>query len=83
MTLFSQKVYDIVKDIPAGSVLTYKQVAAKAGKPDAARVVGNVLNKNFDPDIPCHRVVRSDGRIGGYNLGSEVKKQRLEQEGVI
>lgn len=73
-------VLDVVKGIPAGEVLTYKQVAEKAGNQKAARAVGSILNKNDDPDVPCHRVIRSDGSIGGYNKGSEKKKHLLRGE---
>ena len=60
--------------------MTYKEVAAKAGSPGAYRAVGNILNKNFDPKIPCHRVIRSDGKIGGYNRGEEAKIVILKKE---
>jgi O-6-methylguanine DNA methyltransferase len=78
---FTEKVYAVVKTIPKGSVLTYKQVAQKTGNPKAYRAVGNILNKNYDPKIPCHRVIRSDGRTGGYNRGEKVKAKRLKEEG--
>lgn len=58
---FKQQVLEIVKHIPRGKVLTYRQVAVKAGRPRAYRAVGNILSKNYDTKIPCHRVVRSDG----------------------
>ncbi len=79
---FTQKVYRIVKKIPKGEVLTYKEVATRAGKPKACRAVGNILNKNYDPRIPCHRVIRSDGKAGGYNRGTLNKRKILEKEGV-
>ncbi len=66
---FTEHVYNIVRTIPAGSTMTYKQVAVAVGCPQASRAVGNILNKNYDPEIPCHRVVRSDGTTGGYNRG--------------
>lgn len=78
---FKEQVYSIVKKIPRGKVLTYKEIATRVGKPNASRAVGNVLNKNFDPSIPCHRVIRSDGKLGGYNRGSESKAKILKQEG--
>ncbi len=81
MISFSEKVYAAVKRIPKGKTLTYKQVAAKAGRPKAYRAVGNILNKNFDPSIPCHRVIRSDGRLGGYNRGAKLKREILRKEG--
>ena len=80
---FSDKVYKIVRKIPKGKVLTYKQVAKLAGRPKAYRAVGNILNKNCNSSIPCHRVVRSDGKLGGYNRGSERKRKILIQEGVM
>ena len=82
MMTFTEKVYTVVKRIPKGTVLTYKQVATRAGKPKAYRAVGNILNKNFNPEIPCHRVVRSDGTVGGYNRGSVSKQHILRAEGV-
>lgn len=78
---FADKVRAVVRAIPKGKVLTYKEVAIKAGKPLAFRAVGNILNKNYDPNIPCHRVVRSDGTTGGYNRGAEQKKKVLAREG--
>lgn len=77
---FRDEVFAIVRRIPQGKTLTYKEVAALAGCPRAYRAVGNILNKNFDPSIPCHRVVRSDGKLGGYNLGSRLKKKQLSAE---
>jgi O-6-methylguanine DNA methyltransferase len=79
-TAFSKKVYKIVMQIPKGAVLTYKDVAIKAGRPKAHRAVGNILNKNYNPKIPCHRVIRSDGKIGGYNRGAELKLKLLRKE---
>ncbi len=80
---FSECVYDIVRNIPSGKVFTYKQVATMAGNPKAFRAVGNILNKNYDPSIPCHRVIRSDGKIGGYNRGGKNKIALLKSEGVV
>ena len=77
---FSQKVLSIVKKIPKGKVLTYKQVAKLAASPKAFRAVGSVLSKNYGPDIPCHRVIRSDGKLGGYNRGQKAKRKKLEKE---
>jgi len=79
---FSKKVYKVVSKIPKGKVLTYKEVAKRAGSPKAYRAVGNILSKNYDPKIPCHRVVKSDGKIGGYNRGSAKKLKTLKKEGV-
>jgi len=80
---FTQKVYQIVKNIPKGQTLSYKQVAVLASRPKAYRAVGNILNKNFDSQIPCHRVIRSDGKIGGYNRGQNKKITLLNQEKYI
>jgi O-6-methylguanine DNA methyltransferase len=83
MISFKEKVFNVVAKIPRGKTMTYKEVAVKAGKPNAARAVGNILNTNYDPKIPCHRVVRSDGKTGGYNRGAENKKKILKEEGAI
>jgi len=72
-----------VKKIPRGKVSTYGQVAQKIGCPRAFRAVGNALNKNDNIDVPCHRVVRSDGLIGGYRDGSAKKLRLLKKEGVL
>lgn len=77
---FREHVLHLVAAIPAGQTLTYTQVAARAGRPRAYRAVGNILNQNYDPNIPCHRVVRSDGTSGGYNRGAAKKKQLLKFE---
>ncbi|QQG52774.1 MAG: MGMT family protein [Candidatus Falkowbacteria bacterium] len=83
MNNFSVRVYQIVKRIPAGQVLTYKQVAALAGSPNAFRAVGNILHNNRDPHIPCHRVIRSDGKTGGYNGLAGKKEKILKKEGYL
>lgn len=80
MKSFSNKVYCIVRKIPKGKTMTYKEVAFAIGKPNSYRAVGNALNKNYDPTIPCHRVVRSDGKFGGYNRGLRLKKKILMLE---
>ncbi len=79
--IFKERVFQIVRQIPEGEVLTYKEVARRAGRPRAYRAVGNILNSNHDPAVPCHRVVRSDGAVGGYNKGTVAKKKRLQKEG--
>ena len=81
MSSFAEKVYAVVKKIPKGKVLTYKQVAGRAGKPKAYRAVGNILNKNRNPKVPCHRVIRSDGTLGGYAWGGKKKVEILKKEG--
>ena len=82
-SLFRDRVHSVVCAIPRGSVLTYKQVAQQAGHPGAARAVGSLLKKNFDPDIPCHRVIRSDGTLGQYNRGQHAKAELLRSEGAV
>jgi methylated-DNA-[protein]-cysteine S-methyltransferase len=80
---FNKKVWEALKLIPRGRVTTYKEIAKFVGRSRAARAVGNACNKNpFAPGVPCHRVVKSDGSIGGYASGSLKKKMRLEKEGV-
>ncbi len=74
---FAERVRAVVGKIPKGSVMTYAGVAKKAGYPGAARAVGTLMAHNFDPKIPCHRVIRSDGTIGEYNRGGSTKKRAL------
>ena len=84
ITPFQQKVYDLVRTIPRGKTMTYTQVAITIGMPKAARAIGNALNKNpFAPEVPCHRVVRSDGSIGGFASGTAKKIKLLKSEGAI
>ena len=83
MTPFQKKIYDAVHGIPAGKVSTYAHIAAVAGNPHAMRAVGNALNKNPFASIPCHRVVRSDARVGGFARGTRAKTRLLKKEGVI
>ena len=80
---FSEKVYAVVAKIPRGTTLTYKEVARRAGSAQAYRAVGNILNKNRDPKVPCHRVVRSDGDPGGFAWGRKKKIMMLKREGAI
>ncbi len=79
---FRARVLAVVRKIPRGQVLTYKEVARRARRPRAYRAVGNILNKNYNPSIPCHRVIRSDGKIGGYNRCTTAKIQKLKVEQV-
>jgi methylated-DNA-[protein]-cysteine S-methyltransferase len=78
---FQKEVFEVVKGIPRGQVMTYSEVAKVAGRPLAYRAVGNILHGNYNPAVPCHRVVRTDGKLGGYNRGEEKKRQRLIKEG--
>jgi O-6-methylguanine DNA methyltransferase len=77
---FATKVYAVVAKIPKGKVMTYGQVAKKAGKPGAARAVGMFMANNYNPKIPCHRVVRADGKIGNYNRGGQERKAEILRE---
>lgn len=79
---FREKVFKVVSKIPKGKVLSYKQVAIRVGSPKAFRAVGNILNKNPYKSVPCHRVIKSDGRVGGYALGTKKKIAILQKEGV-
>jgi methylated-DNA-[protein]-cysteine S-methyltransferase len=79
----NQSVYNLVSNIPPGKVATYGQLASSVGNPRAARGIGKILNKNPRPIIvPCHRVVCSDGHIGGYMYGKERKISLLLNEGI-
>lgn len=81
---FTERVLDVVQKIPRGKTLTYAEVARRAGSPGAARVVGSIMKNNYDPKVPCHRVIRSDGGMGGYNRGgSRRKRELLKKEGAL
>ncbi len=80
---FKDKVFEVVRKIPKGKTMTYKEVAKKAGSPNASRAVGSILKKNYDPQIPCHRVIRSDGVSGEYNRGRSEKIRKLKAEGAL
>tara|TARA_B100000965_G_scaffold121531_1_gene100498 strand:+ start:474 stop:749 length:276 start_codon:yes stop_codon:yes gene_type:complete len=85
-TKFQVKVWGFLKKIPKGSVKTYSQVARAIGKPLAIRAVATAIGKNpFPHKIPCHRVIRSDGSIGGYSGkgGAKMKRILLKKEGVL
>lgn len=82
---FGKKVLGVVRKIPRGKVMTYKEVAQRAGSKRAYRAVGNILNRcgGMKKSVPCHRVVRSDGKIGGYRWGVKKKSQLLRQEKAV
>ena len=81
MTPLAKRVYKIVLSIPLGEVRTYKWVAQKAGRPKAARAIGQILKNNPYPlIIPCHRVIESRGRLGGYVWGKRIKGALLNLE---
>ena len=84
-TPFQQKVWAALRTIPRGEVRTYTDIAVQIGHPSSARAVANACGKNpYAPEVPCHRVIRSDGSIGGYSAegGSEKKRAMLREEGV-
>ena len=84
-TKFQLKVWSCLMKIPRGSLKTYSQVAKAIGKPRAVRAVANAIGKNpYAPKIPCHRVIRSDGSLGGYSGKGGIKTKRflLKKEGV-
>ena len=78
---FRERVHTVVREIAKGSVMSYGEVAKAAGSPGAARAVGTILKANFDPSIPCHRVIRANGTLGRYNRGDERKAAILKEEG--
>jgi len=84
ITAFDRKVYRTVAKIPCGKTRTYGWVAVRIGRPRAYRAVGNSLNKNpFTGIVPCHRVIRSDGSIGGFARGVKAKRALLRREGFL
>ena len=85
MTSFKEKVIAVVRRIPKGQTLTYKEVARRAGNSRAARAVGNIMNRHggMDKGVPCHRVIRSDGSVGGYAWGTKKKEALLRKEKAI
>ncbi len=80
----SDQIKKVVRAIPRGKTMSYKEVAIQAGNPRASRAVARIMSNNYDPDIPCHRVICSDGTLGGYNRGGIIAKRTiLKAEGVI
>ena len=85
-TKFQKKVWNYLKTIRKGTVKSYKQVAIAINRPKSSRAVANAVGKNpFAPKVPCHRVIRSDGSLGGYSGkgGVKTKKLLLKREGII
>jgi len=83
MSEFQARVLELVAKVPKGKVTTYKELAQTIGNPRAYRAVANALARNPSPvKIPCHRVVRSNGEVGGYRLGVRRKVKLLVQEGI-
>jgi O-6-methylguanine DNA methyltransferase len=79
---FAARVLSVVRRIPPGRVATYGDVAALAGRPRAARAVGNIMRGCNRPDVPCHRVIAAGGRLGGYGGSEALKRGLLVAEGV-
>lgn len=81
---FDDRVREVVRSIPKGFIMSYGAAAKLAGNPGAARAVGTIMKNNYDKTVPCHRVVRSDGKIGEYNRGGpEAKRALLIKEGAL
>ena len=81
LTPFQQAVYRALTEIPAGETRSYQWIANRIRRPGSARAVGNALHQNpFAPIVPCHRVIRSDGSLGGYAHGIARKRELLRQE---
>lgn len=82
-TIKDEDVYDLLLQIPEGKTTTYGDLAIALGNPSASRLIGQILGRNPNPiKVPCHRVVKSNGRLGGYKYGSDRKKELLEKEGI-
>ena len=78
-----EKIYKKLLEVPKGKITTYGELAKAVGFTNGQRAVGKIMNKNPYPVIiPCHRVVKSDGKIGGYAYGEEIKKNMLKKEGI-
>jgi O-6-methylguanine DNA methyltransferase len=81
-TSFAARVLSAVRRIPPGKVATYGDVAVLAGRPRAARAVGNIMRDCRRPDVPCHRVIAAGGRLGGYGGSERLKRALLAAEGI-
>jgi len=79
-----KKIYKKLLEVPKGKITTYGELAKAVGLKNGQRAVGKIMNKNPYPVIiPCHRVVKSDGKIGGYAYGEEIKSDMLTREGIV
>ncbi len=79
---FSEKVYQVVFSIPKGQVLTYKEVAKRVGNEKAYHAVGIILSNHRIKNLPCHRVIKSNGEVGNYQWGKDKKIALLKKEGI-
>jgi methylated-DNA-[protein]-cysteine S-methyltransferase len=78
-----EKVYKKLLEVPEGKITTYGELAKAIGLKNGQRIIGKIMNKNPYPAIvPCHRVIKSDGKIGGYAWGEKVKAKMLSNEGI-
>ncbi|MDD5290583.1 MAG: MGMT family protein [Patescibacteria group bacterium] len=83
LSIFEKAVLEATRKIPFGRVTTYGEISRIIGRRRASRAVGNALNKNpYSPIVPCHRVVKSNGKIGGFNKGIKAKVKMLASEGI-
>ena len=81
MKSFNERCYQILKKVPKGKITTYKEIARKLNT-KAYRAVGNAMNKNYSPLVPCHRVVKANGFVGGFAKGTGTKEKMLKKEGI-
>jgi methylated-DNA-[protein]-cysteine S-methyltransferase len=83
MKAFAEKCYAVLRKVPSGKVTTYAEIAKAIGNPKGARAVGNAMNKNpYAPQVPCHRVIKSNGEVGGFASGTRKKIEMLKKEGI-
>ena len=84
MESFNEKCYAVLRKVPKGKVVTYGEIAKVVGVSKGARAVGRAMHVNpYAPKVPCHRVVKSDGKVGGFASGSKKKIKMLEKEGIV
>jgi methylated-DNA-[protein]-cysteine S-methyltransferase len=80
----NEDVYTLLTEIPPGKVSTYRDIATALGRPKASRLIGSIIANNPNPiSVPCHRVIKSNGEIGGFMYGQQKKREILEKEGII
>src|SRR5690349_21093373 len=83
-SISNRDVYTLLTEIPPGKVSTYGDIAKALGHPKASRIIGRIIANNPNPiSVPCHRVVKSNGEIGGFMYGEQKKREILEEEGII
>lgn len=83
-SISNEDVYTLLTEIPPGKVSTYGDIARALGRPKASRLIGSIIANNPNPiSVPCHRVIKSNGEIGGFMYGQQKKREILEKEGII